>query len=508
MGKKFLAIITVLVLAFCNVSVVFSEELQSQNKDETVYVMLKNNGSTDYIKVVNRLGTEAFEDDYEYKDVPASQLPVLISLKYYINDVETSAEKLAGSSGEIKLRIGIMQNDKCADSMKDVYMTQLQVPLSLKHARIKKFDGTSSVITGDLATLSYAVLPGADADFDLILEAKDFEMDSLQIALVEYTSDVASQFGELIDGVHTMGEKAGEMIDGTTGLKEGMGLLTDGAGKLDAAVSKINNGANGIVKGMKDYSDGLKEYQTGLTSAVNGLDDSLKGLQQINAGAAPLLKGYEDMAGALSQMDMNHGALVKLAQKLQNSNDPEIQALCQGVIAEAGGLSQASEGMKQANQGLSAFLTGLDKFGKGMEALNQGIKSLPAGFGQLVTGFEKLRIGNSEFMSGFGSLKKGVSNFSGSIAELPGNVQKLIDGQYKFKDGIIEMETKIKAGISPEKNYEPVSFVDGRTKVKSLQFIMKTPEIKIVEKNEDIKSSNNDKLSWYQKIWNRLVNLF
>lgn len=91
---------------------------------------------------------------------------------------------------------------------------------------------------------------------------------------------------------------------------------------------------------------------------------------------------------------------------------------------------------------------------------------------------------------------------------MPSKVQELADGQVKFKEGIIEFKTKLKAGISPKKKSAPVSFIDSRKEVKSLQFILKTPEIKKAEADDGTETNREIKQTWIQLIWDRLTGLF
>lgn len=508
MGKRILTILIIVFFAVCNVSGVFSEGINNADRDETVYAMLKNDGSVDYLKTVSRLQGADNSAEYKYENIDIKELPVILDLNYFLDGTEVTADKLVGSSGEIKVQIGVRQNASCSVDLKDRFMTQIQMPINLEHAIIKKFNGTSSVITGSTETLSYVVLPGEKADFELIMDARDFQMDSVQIVLVDYASDLSSQFGGFSDGVHTMSEKAGEMVDGTMELKTGMDKLSNGMGDLDGAVATLGNGASSLVKGMKDYSKGLEQYQKGLDSTASGIDSSYKGLQQANAGGALLLKGYEDLYGTVEQLSGNHNELVKLAKKLQSSNNPEIQALCQGVIAEAEGMKQIAAGIAQANQGLGAYTAGVGKIENGMGELNKGVSALSTGFGQLRAGFAGLQSGLSRMTSGLGELKKGTSSLLTSVKEIPQSVQKLADGQSQFKDGIDEMEAEINKNISPKTKTEAVSFTDGKTKINSLQFVMKTPELKKSESKVDSVVTDDKKKSLIERIWDRIIGLF
>ncbi len=317
-------------------------------KDETVYAMLEGDGSVNYIKVVNRfprvdsskgeiidygefknavalnsevrpftengsikwpVGKDILGDFY-YEALIEKELPVIIKIIYFLDGREISPEEAGGSQSELHIKMEISPNPLCDKVHLEKYMTQVQFSLDLKNTDILAAEGAVSIITGTIANLSYTVLPGETGEILLKLDVKDFQMQPVQITLLDYASMVSNQLGSLIANLES--------------LKAGMG-------------------------------------------------DSVKGLQQVNANLESLIAGYNELNKGMKQLSEGHNQLVRIASMLSESPDRQMQSLGKGIISEGESISALAAGLSAANNGLVQYGYGIKQLTEGFEQINNGI---------------------------------------------------------------------------------------------------------------------------------------
>ncbi len=536
----FMIVIIMLIPAIASGVMAQSEYV---NKDETIYVMLNENGSVNYIKAVNRhidAGGPEIVDYGEFKDIKAlnshmvpvvlkdvikwavgedfsgdfyyeatleKELPVNFSIRYFLEGEEISFEKLPGSSGKLEIRIGVKQNKLCDEEHSSKYMTQIQVPVDLNRARTIKAEGAASIITGTSANLSYTVLPGQDSSFAIYLDAVDFEMGSIQITLLDYPLEAPSGFDSMIEGLGEMNGSMAEMAQGTKALENGMNSLSDGVEELKTGIYRLNSGANEIDKGMNDYSKGLQQYKTGFDSLAEGIDKSNTGLQQLNKNTASLEAGYRELYYGLKQLGTGNEQMLQAAGVLLESSDPGMKALGQGIIRENEAIKDLLNGFEKANAGLNEYSKGMDGITAGFQELKDRASLLPDGMAQLQQGYDGLYAGSKGIFSGIKESGNGASALHENVKAIPGEIQKLSEGQQKFADGILQMKAGLEEELKTDDPGAAISFADSRLKINSVQFIMKTPVIKKPGEFMQINEENDEK-TWIQRIWMKIKNIF
>ena len=141
MGKRWIAIGLAVVLVCTAASPVFAAQAPSE-KEEVVYADLKDNGQTEEVYVVNIFENQkkiedygtyesvrnmtstdeirqkgdqiqiATEDDilYYQGNLRSGEIPWDIGITYFLDGKECSAKELAGSSGHLRIRVKIRQN--------------------------------------------------------------------------------------------------------------------------------------------------------------------------------------------------------------------------------------------------------------------------------------------------------------------------------------------------------------------------------------------------------------
>ncbi len=508
MKKRLL--ITLLILTILCLPVVTSAETKDKaGKDETVYVMLKNDGEVDYVKVVQANRKSDFSGDEYTEKALEKELPILVDISYKAGGKAVDAEELAGYSGEVVILIEIKQNNAAEELFRNKYMTQLSMTLDLSKAKIIESEGATGVYTGDTATLAYTVLPGGSGKYELSLVTENFELSPIQITLMEYSVSLPPEFNLMIGGFEELVSGTSQVADGGVALSEGLNDLRDGMGEYAKGVSDVNGGAGKLSAGMKSYADGLSKYAEGIGGAAAGMNSATKGLGELNSGTGAISGGYAQILESLKQLQAGHEQLAAAANLLLMSEDPNMQALGQGIIAENEGLKSIIAGMTQANAGLTQFTTGFDEVYGGIEALNGALSIIQKETGNLTSGMSSLKKGASELSAGTGALKTGIDEMYEGIKPAAEGAATLAESQKAIHEGIAEINQGLEGYINhdTEDAGKVVSFADGVTEVDLVQFILRTHGIELVEEAA-VEVAEEDSDPWYVELWEKIKALF
>ena len=541
-------------------------------KDETIYVNLDHNGNSKDIKVVNRIYGESNDEYYidygEYENIKPlvdikpiiekdkikwplenikdkdiyyeaninNELPMKIDIKYFLDGEEVSGKNLAGQSGNLKIDISIENESNLT--------TQIQIPLNLDiFSNIKVENGTVSVV-GKTMTVVFTHLPIGNGKFSLEAKGENIELESIFISstnskiplgdLEDFTSgidEMAKAFNELEKG-------SKELNKGTISLKDGLKALASGIGEFYSGFNQLNNKTKEISNGFSQFNLGFKTLNINMGDLVNGIGElnyGFKtiaeegngindGLFQLKEGASSLDDGAKELNNGLSTLNSNHKQLVELAQSLQDSQDPRVKALVEGVIGEGVAIENLSNGLNESYKGINAisensnklylgyseYNKGLNEVFGGYSELNERLQPLPKELENMYNGHTQLTEGLDTIFEGLNSMDNGISEINNNTKVLPDKVGELADGQDELTKGISKINNegmdKIKDtieiftedGEDEKDNY--TSFVDSRNGDNSTcQFIMKTPAIKVANPKREVKVEEKNNKSFFHR---------
>jgi putative membrane protein len=506
--KKTAMIITAALLIM---SVLPSTALADASKNETVYAMLNYDGSVSTIYVVNQLVGEytdygnytdiinlsttskpevdgdkitfpdtKVEGGLYYQGTSSGELPFKFEIKYYLDETQVTADKLAGASGHIKMKINGQVNENCDERVRKGYMAQITLALSQSVAENIYAAGATEVVAGNTKNISYTILQGKNGIYSLEADVHDFKMDGITITLLKGTiSGMEDTIDQTESGLDDMASGADDMVDGTTDLKDGVTSLVSGLYKLKKGLSTIASSGSDILTGMDSYSAGLKNYTDGVDKMASVSESIEKGLSQLSSNADSVLSGVSDINGNLKSLASNDD-LKSLAQSLASNSDPSVQALAQGTLQTLGALGQLSDGLDQASDGVGSFTSGVKNIADNYQDFNDGLNSVSDGSSQLLGGYNSIVDGFASYLAGIKKSSKGLSSLYSNVKDLPDNIQDLIDGQLEFKDGIVTAKKDITDQISNfvVDDTPAVSFVSpDMNHPDSVQYILKTSEI-------------------------------
>ena len=428
--------------------------------------------------------------DISYKGTSDAEPPVKVKVTYYLNGEQISPKKLAGKSGQVKIRFDYENTaTETVTVKKKAY--EVQTPFLVVSALVLPSDTFSNieVTNGKLMNMDdqnmvigYAMPGLADSlqlsgyevteDIDIpeyvevTADAKDFELEftasiitpglleDLDLDDLKDADDFADGMDDLKDGVDDMDEGVGELYDG---LKEFDGYLdeyTSGVTALRDAMNQVRDGAGTLNSNSKALTDGAAALQSGLEQlnaalgAAGGTTGQAAFAKTVGAlGAASGEEATEEQKAALEALGLTAEDAKNLAAYAQTLADAgasagELQSqLATSVAALAAGSKQLSEGLTAYTAGVSALYEGTTKVVEGGTTLCTAGGELYDGFGEALDGVKELRDGVRDFKDdGIAELTKlGGADFRNVMNRLRA-VKEADDGYDNFA-GLAEGKT-------------------------------------------------------------------
>lgn len=502
-------------------------------KEETVYVkakadgtvkdiivsdILRNGTSSDTIRdqsdlreVRNVKGKETFTEngngelvwqasgnDIYYQGKTDKTLPVELKITCYLEGEEIKPEKLAGKSGNIRIRFDYI-NHETHTVMAGSEERSISTPfiavtgLFLDEEKFMNVemengkaisDGSRIMAAGivmpglsesialsevedmeDLDLPEYLELTAYTTDFELPLTmtaiTSDFsdsidlddlesyenlkdDIQELQDAskeLVDGTQELVDGVVELKDGVVELKDGSVELYDGSVELFEGSVDLDEGAQELKDGAAKLDNGAQDLQDGAVQLKDALKAYNEGLNTLAASMANAGGEGKDIAAAAAELSAGVDQVVSQVlnsipAQVNAMIGTQFSSWEEVMDSDHPALQEV-KGQITQ---LLTLKESMAQFSAGIAQIYGGVaTQLQPASQQILDGSRALCEGAYELKAGTEELYEGTEELKDGTTELYDGVTELVDGTTELKDGVQELDDGVQELYDGSIEL---------------------------------------------------------------------
>ena len=362
-------------------------------------------------------------------------------------------------------------------------------------------------------------------------------------SLAEGAKGLETGGGSLVDGMDTLYSGVSDLDNGMASLQtvqsklsevsiqtEQLAALTETSGAIRQGISDLYTGATQLQANL-----GYAQYKAAVNDASNGTLD-VDALMQQNTDAVTVLgTQIQTLQGKISQLqamaDYADSAELQAQAAAMGAQIEELNqviTLLNGNNAAIGGvntyLTSLSEGINTLVNGLSDLKTSYEAFDSaigtlvmnlggmavnmsqlstaintlveqygqidsGITAYTGGVGTVVAGYEQLVNGVSTLASGSKGLLAGTGELKSGTSELYDGIVELCDGSMELSDGTQEFEDKTGNMDEQVQEKIDSildsigGDDMEVVSFVsDKNTNTTSVQFVIKTSEIKKAEK--------------------------
>ena len=382
--SKRLACLVALITVTTN-SVAFAQEIK---KDETVYVILDENGNpteqivSDWIKGSEALGEftdkstltdiKNVKGDEEptkngenlswninsnelyYQGKSSNKLPITISVNYEFNGKKVDPNDVLGKSGKFKISVNIKNNESKTvfinGEKRTIYLPLLTAAeLTLSNSNFKNVEITSGKVLndGNNSLVTFVTIPGLKESLNLGGLLDDL-LGSSSIDL-EDSFEITGETEKFeIPAIMVLATTSSEDIDEIQGID-----------KLDDLKTALND----LQKGGEDLLSGSKELLDGQTDLANSYSIFDSGVDTLNSGAIELKNGINKL----------------------NSNVPTLVS----------GANSLNSGASELNTKYSLFDTGVSSLASGAGTLNDGINKLNGSDPTLISGVDSINSGAS-----------------------------------------------------------------------------------------------------------------
>ena len=476
--------------------------LMAATKDETVYSKLNTDGSvnktivsnhisglktgsyydrTNLSKIVNVNGKETYKieknnltwdskgEDLYYRGESSENLPINVSIKYYLNNEETNYKDMIGESGDVKIVIkysNTLKNRVSVNGSKQTLYTPFMV--GMISTLDKKNNSNLTVSNGKVMDngLNYTILgvavPGMYESLNLSslkntdtitikYTTKSYEFNNIYNIATSNLFDDDIDFSELnkiYSSINKLSDSTKLLVDGSKKLSEG---INDYGTKFNTYANSINTLDTKVKYLNQKYNE--------LYMGINQMDESVNGMVQY-AGA------FETLNNAVTTLSGYTNAMVENSDKLNTTINGTVQKLTEHIVTlekiKATTIdSETANLLDEEIKKLTLELQNakLDELGKevseldtNVKALNKNTEVLAVNGNKIVTGLsstkesvDKLTQGAKELGAGLNTLSSSVSELNAYAKEFNKSTLKLVNGANTLSEGLNTLNIK---GIS------------------------------------------------------------
>lgn len=330
--------------------------------DYGTYSTVRNMTSTEEVVTSGdeiTISAEAGKVYYEGK-LEDTAIPWNISITYFLDGEEMSAEELAGASGALEIHITVEKNEAFEGTFYEDYALQMSVTLDTNLAENITAEGATAANVGTDRQLSYTMLAGTGGDFTITAFVTDFEMEAITINGIRLSLNVEvddeellSQVSELTDAIVELDDGAAELSDGMSEISDSAsselltaaGSLADGAASLSSGTASLSSGGTSLESGAASVESGAAELAEGMSSLSSGIAQIESALAELSAQSGTLCDGSEDFLDALLQLD---AALAGVSLPTES-----LETLLTASAGIAGGIGSLTESLSALEESVS-----------------------------------------------------------------------------------------------------------------------------------------------------------
>lgn len=394
--------------AATNAASAWHESGMETDKEESVYVLtdaygtpteitvtagLKNPGPdaeltdvTTLKDIINKEGDETYTKQadgsilwenhgsdihYEGKADTSSELPLTVTVTYFLDGKEVGADELTGATGNIKIRFDYKNNTQENGSITPfAAITGLMLSEDNVHD-ISVTNGASRYMDGEYLVYGFA-LPGMTTALDLdtmeltkeeeidlhdfmevSFEAEDFELD-FTATMVSNGLLEEKDYDKVIDKLDELTDKLEDSADQVKDLKSKISKLKNGG-------EKLRSGADSLYQGLSQVNAALAQAAqadpslAGLAASVSQLTD---GSKQLADGVSTYTKGVEKACDSIDDSSSSNTDDTEKKQELQSLTE-KLKSL-----KENDGAYNNFSGLEDGKTGSVSFIIETDEIKK------------------------------------------------------------------------------------------------------------------------------------------------
>lgn len=428
--------------------------------DETELKNILNlNSNETYLQNQNQLSWPNYGKDIFYEGTTEKELPLNISIQYYLNEEEKELKEILGKEGKVKIKISFQNKLEQKRYLNGSWET-LYTPFVITAGTIIKNDtnwnvnvsngksvntGNKNIVLGLAASGVYESLKEEELKelntITISYETNKMSLNNIYLVLTPKMLDNKDlQIFDKLDAVYsdmtTLQQSMNKIVAGTKNLEEG-------AAKLKAGSKELTDGLNNVVTNLNSLTEGGQSLQKGLEKAIFSLNEvknkltnstntnsiesltklsnqNIQTIQKLQATNKTLENTYvsyklstiKEEELTKSQMDAALIQQLLTVKKTYEANLGLITLLQTNNQAISETTSSLTNLVNQMNTVLNTLTSGLTELKNGSIKLNQGIKTLSNGINKIYSGSKELHTGTSSLYDGTQKLKNGIDTFN------------------------------------------------------------------------------------------------
>ena len=481
-------------------------------KEEVIYIMANADGSVDGVYAVNIFDSGNITDYGNYDNVKMlntsdeittdgdkitfstnsekaymqgtltdAEIPWNISIKYFLDGEEMTAEEIAGKSGKLEIKFKITKNENCKTDFYNSYALQASFTLDTNLCKNITADGATIANVGSDKQLSYTILPDKGIDTTITSDVQNFEMSAVSINGIKLSLDIevddsiisdevtnlTDGIDQIDDGASAVSDGTGELKEGGSNLKDGSAELTNGVKSLDNGVSKLSSGVNTLQSGLNQLNSQSENLTSGssqvknalvqIQAALNSVSADTETLQQLTTASGQIKSSITQLKNGAEQLKNNLGyAQYKAAM---SANGLDIDSLTAGnsqaIQSLTAQISQLNQTLSQI-QGVPGYEEQVAQIQFQIAQLTQ-IVTLLNGNNAAISGTEQylnsFSDGISQLYSGLAQLESSYSEFDNAINQLADTLRTMLINISSLSDGINTLTAQYSSLDSGIHNY-------------------------------------------------------
>ena len=307
-------------------------------------------------------------EEIRYKGESDQPLPVDVTVTYYLEGSEVTADEIAGKTGAVRIRFD--------------YDNHTDVPFMVLSSAILSGDMFSDIeVTngrildlGDRKAVIGFAFPGLMDSLKLADYEPTEEIDLPEYVEIEaHAVDFALDFTATVVSTGLFDELEDEDLKDFEDMADDMDELTDASSELADAAGELADGGATFGEYLDQYFGGLSKVSEGTGALDEGLSLLSQNIGKLTKGAGKLEKGLGRIEQSLDQIDLS-----SLSSEESEEASAAAQEALQTLAASGGDLSEKLGGISAAVEGMQDLFANLQDYADKTEALETAVDENPA----------------------------------------------------------------------------------------------------------------------------------
>ena len=305
----------------------------------------------------------------------SNKMPWSISIKYFLNGVETLASNLPHKSGLVKVLIKVIPNKNAPSVYQNNYMMQITSSFDMSKYTSVSSDNAIEAQVGNTKQFTFMVLPGKEKEVSMEIGTDDFSMDSITFAMVPLEGDILELVQDLVDDrqkvrnawdttnesldvilneLSSSSKNIDKIVDGTDGIQQGLNSLNLNGNariqniqsvidslnnisgdfvKIDNRVTTIRDEISYIKERANELSDTLVNIKNELKNLSKNLEKNEKDIERLSERSKELGKDLTDLSKLLDDLKVSTKELSKLLGNVDDVGDIDLGSVTKNLYA-------------------------------------------------------------------------------------------------------------------------------------------------------------------------------